>query len=87
MHENILDRNCFIRIFSGGQRPSQSLVFQFLRVVAALANFSNETIFTSNDAVLASFDAGQTPFVIAQVPSIQAYTLQATISGHMINFP
>src|SRR5436309_16110327 len=38
-------------------------VFQFLPIVAAPANFGGQSQYTTNDAVLAYYDGGQTPNV------------------------
>jgi hypothetical protein len=64
-----------------------SLVFQFLPVVATPGNFGAQTQFTAHAGVLASYDSSQIPTVDAFIPSNQPYSLLATVSGHMINFP
>jgi len=62
-------------------------VFQFIPVVATPANFGGQTQFTAHAGVLASYDSNQIPSVDAFIPSTQSYSVLATISGHMINFP
>jgi len=63
------------------------LLFQFLPIVAAPANFGAQTQFSVHSGVLASYDAGQIPAVDAFTPSGQTYSLLAQISGYTIDIP
>ena len=62
-------------------------VFQFLPVVASIGNFGGQFQYTTNQTVLASFDAGQVPNVDAFVASNSPFTMLASISGFMIDIP
>ena len=62
-------------------------VFQFLPVVASIGNFGGQFQYTTNQTVLASYDAGQVPNVDAFVASNSPFTMLASISGFMIDIP
>lgn len=62
-------------------------VFQFLPVVASIGNFGGQFQYTTNQTVLASYDAGQAPNVDAFVASTAPFTMIASISGYMIDIP
>ena len=62
-------------------------VFQFLPLVAAPGNFSGQVQYSTNQTVLASYDAGQVPEVDTFVASGSTFTTVASISGYMIDIP
>jgi hypothetical protein len=62
-------------------------VFQFLPLVAAPGNFGGQVQFTTNQTVLASYDAGQVPEVDTFVASASTFSVVASISGYMIDLP
>ncbi|HEY1495192.1 MAG TPA: hypothetical protein VGF49_11655 [Candidatus Solibacter sp.] len=62
-------------------------VFQFLPLVAAPGNFGGQVQYTTNQTVLASYDAGQVPEVDTFVASGSTFTVLASISGYMIDIP
>src|SRR5579872_1786447 len=62
-------------------------VFQFLPVVPSIGNFGGQAQYTTNQTVLASYDAGQTPNVDTFVASGSTFTVLASISGYMIDIP
>jgi hypothetical protein len=64
-----------------------STVFQFLPVVASIGNFGGQAQYTSNQTVLASYDAGQVPNVDVFVASNDGFSVVASISGFMIDIP
>jgi hypothetical protein len=62
-------------------------VFQFLPIVAAPGNFGGQVQYTTNQTVLAAYDAGQVPQVDTFVASGATFTVVASISGYMIDIP
>jgi hypothetical protein len=62
-------------------------VFQFLPVVAAPGNFGGQFQYTTNDVVLAAYEAGQQPNVDAFAATASPFTVLASISGYMIDLP
>ena len=62
-------------------------VFQFLPLVAAPGNFSGQVQYSTNQTVLASYDAGQVPQVDTFVASGSTFSVLASISGYMIDIP
>jgi len=62
-------------------------VFQFLPVIASIGNFGGQFQYTTNQTVLASYDAGQVPNVDAFVASNSPFTMLASLSGYMIDIP
>jgi hypothetical protein len=64
-----------------------SNVFQFLPVIASIGNFGGQAQYTTNQTVLASYDAGQVPNVDAFVATTSSFTMVASISGYMIDIP
>jgi hypothetical protein len=62
-------------------------VFQFLPLVAAPGNFGGQVQYSTNQTVLASYDAGQVPEVDTFVASGSTFTVLASISGYMIDLP
>jgi len=62
-------------------------VFQYLPAVASQGNFGGEFDFIANQDVLAAYDAGQSPNVDACVASASPFTVEASISGYMIDVP
>jgi hypothetical protein len=64
-----------------------SNVFQFLPVIASIGNFGGQAQYTTNQTVLASYDAGQVPNVDAFVATNSSFTMVASISGYMIDIP
>ena len=62
-------------------------VFQFLPLVAAPGNFGGQVQYSTNQTVLASYDAGQVPQVDAFVASTSTFSVLASISGYMIDIP
>jgi hypothetical protein len=62
-------------------------VFQFLPAVPSQGNFSGEFDFIANQEVLAAYDAGQSPNVDAFAAVASPFTVEASISGYMIDVP
>jgi hypothetical protein len=62
-------------------------VFQLLPVVAAPGNFGGQVQYSTNQTVLAAYDAGQVPEVDTFVASGSTFTVVASISGYMIDIP
>ena len=62
-------------------------VFQFLPIVAAPGNFGGQVQYTTNQTVLAAYDAGQVPLVDTFVASGATFSVVASISGYMIDIP
>jgi hypothetical protein len=55
--------------------------------VASQGNFGGEFDFIANQDGLAAYDAGQSPNVDACVASASPFTVEASISGYMIDVP
>lgn len=62
-------------------------IFQFLPLTANLANFAGQFEYTTNQPVLAAYNAGEIPNVDAFSTSGAQFTVLATISGYMIDIP
>jgi hypothetical protein len=61
--------------------------FQILPITPALANFGAQTQYLAHAGVLAAYDSGQNPSIDAFVPNASSYSVVASISGYMIDFP
>lgn len=61
--------------------------YQFLHSALVPANYSTQYTFVTNEDVLASFSAGQTPAIDTFSTSGASFTALATISGYTIQIP
>lgn len=62
-------------------------VYQFLLPKATPGNFAGQFAYTTNEPVLASYDAGQTPQVDGFSTSSAPFLIVASISGYLIDIP
>ncbi len=62
-------------------------VFQFLPLTPVPANFGGEFQYTSNEQVLAAYNAGDVPNVDVFAPIGGSFTVLASISGYTVTIP
>jgi hypothetical protein len=68
-------------------RGGNQNVYQFLPLTPVPGNFGGQSQFVTNQAVLASYNAGEVPEVDTFAPTGHTFTVLADVSGYMISIP